>query len=231
MLGLSEGEVFAGLPSGCLVEMHLVAPNDWNPKACNTDRLLQIGNSLKRHGWQPNDLPLLWRDPACPDVLTIINGEHRWLVCAASGFLHFPGLITEAPKTREDAVALTMAFEEAKARRDSKRFQQNLTDLAMAGRTDSRFDDDLRNILRVKDPELLRQKREAFATGLREKASAGMGPRMVALTFTAEQYEAYQQALGKARTRLRQAGETIGMLEELTDRDVVAIAAMMRNGQ
>ena len=176
-----------------------VTPNDWNPKTCNADRLLQIASSLKKHGWLSNDLPLLWRDPACPDVLTIINGEHRWLVCAAAGFLHYPGKITTAPQTRADAIALTMAFEEAKARRDGAKFQQNLTDLAIAGR-----DEDLRTILRVKDPEALRKKQAAFATGLREKAVAGgtatTAPRMVALTFTGAQYDAYQAALGTARS-------------------------------
>ncbi len=230
LLGLTEGEVYKDLPSSVLVPISDVTPNDWNPKTCGPDRLLQIASSLKQHGWLPNDLPLLWRDPACPDVLTIINGEHRWLICAASGFLHYPGKETTAPKTREDAIALTMAFEEAKARRDSAKFQQNLTDLAVAGR-----DEDLRTILRVKDPEALRQKRAAFAAGLREKVAAGgtaaTAPRMVALTFTGAQYDAYQAALGAARTRLKQAGETVGMIEEfaaLTDAEVVALAAEAR---
>ena len=55
-------------------------------------------------------------------------------------------------------------------------------------------------------------------------------PKLVSLTFTGAQYDAYQTALGKARTRLRQAQETVDMVEELADKEIVALAAVLRNG-
>jgi len=67
---------------------------------------------------------------------------------------------------------LNMALEEAKARRDSKRFRENLITLAVAGR-----DAELKSILRVKDPETLRQERLRFAEKLQRNANGCALPR------------------------------------------------------
>ncbi len=226
-LGMQEAVVYAALPPERLVYTHDVAPNQYNPKTCQDERLLSLAQSLKLNGWLPSQLPLAWHDPEGAKQWSIIDGEHRWMVASCAGFVKFPLIEATAVKTRTDAMALTMALEEAHARRDKDKWAANLVELAVAGR-----DDDLRRVLRIKDPEALRQKREAFAGKLQEAAAAGgvasAAPKLVSLTFTGAQYEAYQAALGKARTRLKMAQETIGMLDELSDRDVVAIAATLR---
>lgn len=226
-LGLQEAAVYATLSPDCLVFTHDVTPNLTNPKTCQDERLLAIAASLKAKTWIASELPLVWQDPEGVKPYTLINGEHRWMIASMAGFVKFPVIIASAVKSREDAMALSMALEEATARRDKGKWVANLMELAASGR-----DDDLRNILRIKDPEALRAQREKFANRLQAQAAEGgvanAAPKLVSLTFTGAQYEAYQEAIGKARTRLKMAGETIGMLEELADRDVVALAAMMR---
>lgn len=229
-VGLIEEDAFAGLPAGVLLAISAVSPNDYNPKQCSDDRLVRIAESIKLKGWVPSEVCLVWRDPDCPTEYRIINGEHRWLICKIAGFTHFPAYVAEAVTTREDAMALGMALEEAVAGRDHKKWTDNLLHLATRGK-----DEDLRKLLRVKDPEQLRQDlKYANAAGQEFAKSVARNtsrPKLVTLTFTGDQYDAYQAALGNAKTRLKMATETIGMLKELAERDVVAIAAVLRNGE
>jgi len=62
-LGLQEDDVYRHLDTALLVPIDDVAPNNFNPKTCQDDRLLQIASSLKQYGWQPSDIPLVWHDP------------------------------------------------------------------------------------------------------------------------------------------------------------------------
>ena len=124
-----------------------------------------------------------------------------------------------------------MALEDARARRDAKAFTNNLIRLAAENR-----DELLRRVLRQRDPEELRRlvqgrKQAASDTVAKARKSRESAPRLYSLMFTRKQHEQFQEALGKARTRLRIAQETIGMLEELSEADIVAIAAVLRNAR
>ena len=93
-------------------------------------------------------------------------------------------------------------------------------------------DELLRQVFLVRDPEALRRKREAFASRLNQQAQSAVQrtpPKLISLVFTGDQYDAYQDALRGARTKLKQAAETIAMVRELEDRDIVALAAVLRN--
>lgn len=228
-LGLVEAEVLASIPVEHLRPLDSIRPSDFNPKDCSDDRLIQIARSLQRKGWVPSELPLVWRDPEGPVEFALINGEHRWVICQAAGFTHFPALIAESITDRTDALALNAALEEARARRDSKQYAQNLIDLAVAGR-----DADLRSILRVRDPEALRQQRERFQQKLKGTAESGgvaapaNRPKLVTLTFTSAQHAAFEAALNGARSHLRKAQAVVDMVRELSDSEVVAVAAALR---
>ena len=229
-LGLSEEQVYRALRPDLLLPLASISPNPENPKQCNDARLLALTSALLQDGWVPSELPLVWETPdGKPTQYQLINGEHRWLICQAAGFEKFPAVIAPTIHAQADATALCMRLEEARARRDSKQFTANLLEMAAQGR-----DVELREVLRIKDPEALRAQRERFANKLKDTVEAGgirgNAPRLVSLTFTGAQYEAYQVALGNARTRLKQAAETIAMLEELADSDVIAIGAVLRNG-
>jgi hypothetical protein len=223
---LDEQVVYANLQGSLLVPIWDVGPNSWNPKTCQDDRLCQIARSLQKHGWQPSDLPLVAEGlEGAANRYTIINGEHRWLICNWAGFKQFPVTIATSVKTDEDGMALTMALEEAKARRDGKKFAENLVKLAVAGR-----DEELRGILRVRDPEALRQQRERFASKLAgNKATGGAVPKLVSLVMTNEQHVQWTLAIRSARTKLLVAQATIDMVQELADREIVALAAALRN--
>ncbi len=229
-LGLREDQVFAALDPALLLPIAEIRPNPDNPKTCQDARLLSIATSLKSKGWVPSELPLVWPSGGATPY-TLINGEHRWLIAKAAGFQHFPAVIAQGITSAEDALALTMALEEARARRDKGKWARNLVDLATQGR-----DDELRDILRVRDPEALRllaqqqQQRVKDAERQRQEQRAS-APRLVSFTLTGAQYDTLQYAMGRARTRLKQAGELVGMVRELADSDVVAIAAVMRNGK
>jgi ParB-like chromosome segregation protein Spo0J len=230
-LGLKEEQVFAGIPVDLLLSLSDVSPNDYNPKSCNDERILMLANSVKMNGWIPSELPLVWEDKDGPTRYTIINGEHRWLICKEAGFSQYPAVVASAIETREEAMALTMALEEARARRDAKQYTANLLELAAKNR-----DELLTKVLRQRDPEELRRLQAAHAeksaqTVATAKEKASQAPRLMTLTFTRAQSDAYHQALGKARTRLKQAQETVNMLEELSNADVVAIAAVLRNAR
>ena len=80
-LGLQEQQVFAQLDKGLLLSIADVAPNTFNPKACNDERLLAIASSIELNGWMPSELPLVWEPPDGPTKYTLIIGEHRWLIC------------------------------------------------------------------------------------------------------------------------------------------------------
>jgi hypothetical protein len=228
-LGLQEQQVYAMLDPALLVPIAEVRANPDNPKTCQDTRLLAIATSLKTKGWVPSELPLVWKAGG-PSEYMLINGEHRWLVALAAGFEHFPAVIASGIDNAEDATALTMALEEARARRDKGKWAKNLMDLAAQGR-----DQELREILRVRDPEALRQLAvrnkqrvsDAVAERQEQRSSA---PRLVSYTLTGGQFDALQAAMGKARTRIKQAQELVGMVEELADRDIVAIAAVLHNG-
>jgi len=227
-VGLTEEALYAGLPPECLLPTEAIAPNSYNPKTCPSGRLLQIAQSLKQMGWIASEMPLVWRDPEGVTEYTLINGEHRWRVVMAAGLEHFPALVTEAVSNREEAMALSMALEDAKARRDSRKFAENLMNLAASGARDEL----LRQVFLVRDPEALRRKREAFASRLNQQAQSAVQrtpPKLISLVFTGDQYDAYQDALRGARTKLKQAAETIAMVRELEDRDIVALAAVLRN--
>jgi len=228
-LGLDEEQVYGDLDPSLLLERVQVSPNNYNPKDCNDARLVAIANSIKTKGWVASELPLVWRDPEGDTAFTLINGEHRYWITVYAEFRCFPAVVAKSVTCREDAMALGMALEEATARRDKGKWAENLVALAVAGN-----DADLRDILRIKDPAALRQKQVAFAGKLQASAAAGgvsaAAPKLVSLTFTRTQYDAYQAALGNARTRLRQAQETVNMVAELADKEIVALAAMIRNG-
>jgi hypothetical protein len=229
-LDLNESDLYGQVPKKNLLCTVEIAPNDYNPKTCPPVRLLQIARALKQMGWVPSEMPLVWRDPEGTAPFTLINGEHRWQVIAAAGLLHFPALVAENVTSREEAMALTMALEDAKARRDSGKFAENLATLAASGDRDEL----LRQVFLIRDPEALRQKRAAFASGLAQKAQAAATqapPKLVSLVFTGAQYEAFQVALRGAKSRLKQAQETVGMVKELADKEIVAIAAVLRNGE
>lgn len=236
-LGLNEQQVFADIPPDLLLTISDIAPNDYNPKSIGPARdraCLQIAHSLRKHAWLPHDLALVWEDPDGATRYTIINGEHRWQVCKAAGFERFPAVVRPPFASRDDAIALVMALEGAKGRRDNKKFTANLLALAVDGK-----DDELRSILNVRDPaglRLLAQQRqqrldEAQGAAAEQRRSA---PRLVSLTFTGAQYDEYQAALGKARTRLKQAAQTnalIQSLAEATDAELIAAAAVITNGK
>jgi ParB-like chromosome segregation protein Spo0J len=230
-LGLNEEQVFAGIPADLLLTLSDVSPNDYNPKSCNDERILMLANTIKLNGWIPSELPLVWEDKEGPARYTIINGEHRWLICKEAGFSRYPAVVAQAVQTRDEAMALTMALEEARARRDAKQYTANLLELAAKNR-----DELLTKVLRQRDPEELRRLQAAHAEKSAQavataKEKASQTPRLMTLTFTRAQSDAYHNAMGKARTRLKQAQETIDMIEELSDADVVAIAAVLRNGR
>lgn len=229
-LGLTEEQAFRDIDPGLLLSISDVSPNDYNPKTCNDERLVALAASIKQTGWVPSELPLVWEDPHGVTRYTIINGEHRWHICRIAGFARYPAVIANAVKSREDALALTMALEEARARRDGAKYTRNLIELATRGR-----DDLLRNVLRQRDPDELRRlaaERADKAKSVQAKAKEQRAaPRIVSLTFTSKQFDEYKTALGAARTRLKQAQETIDMVSDLSDADVVAIAAVLRNGR
>jgi len=229
-LGLSEEQVYRALDPALLLTLSEVSPNPDNPKQCNDARLLQVASSLLQEGWVQSEMPLVWATPdGRPTRYQLINGEHRWMICKMAGFENFPALISPTIQTQADATALCMKLEEARARRDGKKYAENLLAMAAEGR-----DEELRAILRIKDPAALRAQRERFAAGLEAKVQRArtedVRPRLVSLTMTREQHEAYTEALGKARTRLRQAQETVDMVRELSEGEIVAIAAVVRNG-
>jgi hypothetical protein len=226
-MGLREDEIYAALDRALLLPIEDIRPNPDNPKTCQDARLLSIATSLKTKGWVPSELPLVWpAGGATPYML--INGEHRWMIAKMAGFQRFPAVIARGITCAEDALALTMALEEARARRDKGKWAQNLMELAAQGR-----DEELRNILRVRDPEVLRQLalqqqarvEDAIKRQQEQRASA---PRLVSFTLTGAQYDALQEAMGHAKTRLKQAQELVGMVRELADKDVVALAALLR---
>lgn len=227
-IGLDEAKVFARIRSEHLWPMRDVRPNDWNPKQCTDERLLSIAYSLKRHGWLENDLPLLWRKPKSK-TLTIIGGEHRWKVCQVAKFEHFPGIIATAIETVEDAMALTMAMEEAKARRDNRRYTENLVALAQ-----SRRDEELREILRIRDPEALRraaeERRERISAEIRKRQEQEP-PRIVSLTMTGPMYVRFNEAMGKARTQLKRSERICDLVESLSDGEIVDLAVVFEQWQ
>ena len=224
-LGLEQEACYAALPAGCLLPMGEIQPNDFNRKHFKS-RIAEIAGSLKQVGWQPNDLALVWRDPAGKVPYTIINGEHRWMIARLCGFTQFPALVANVTN-REDAMLLNATFEVARGRLDKQGMAKNLAEIAARGDRDEW----LRVAARIKDPEAIRATMRAQAERVemvRAEAKANAAPRLLTLALTAAQYEAWQLAIGKAKTRLKLAAETIGMVEELADRDIVAIAAVMR---
>jgi ParB-like chromosome segregation protein Spo0J len=222
-VGLVESEVLGGIIPEHLHPIGQVEPNEWNPKECNEARLLALAESLKRHGWLAHDLPLLWQDRR--GHFTIINGEHRWKVLVAAGFAQFPGIVTTAVKSREDGMALTMALEEAKARRDGKQYLANLVELAKAKR-----DEELRSIFRV-DAEAIRerarQKAEEVQIAARERLAAGP-PRIITLLLPGPAFARFQEATAKARTALQRAGIATKAVEELSSGEVADLALLWR---
>jgi ParB-like chromosome segregation protein Spo0J len=229
-LGLLEQQTYAAIEPALLLPIAEVRANPDNPKICQDARLLAIATSLKTKGWVPSELPLVWRAGG-PTPYMLINGEHRWLIARAAGFERFPAVVAKGIDCAEDAIALTMALEEARARRDKGKWARNLMDLAAAGR-----DDELRDILRVRDPALLRelanQQRGRIEAAVQERQEQrASAPRLVSFTLTGAQYDSLQQAMHQAKTRIKQAQELVGMVQELVDKDVVALAAVIRNGQ
>jgi hypothetical protein len=228
-LGLLESEVFARIERESLWPLASVSPNDWNPKETTDARLLSIAGSLKQHGWLESDLPLLWREKPKGEALTILNGEHRWLVCKAAGFERYPGVLVSSVKTREDAMAITMAMEAAKARHDAKQFTANLVAMARAGR-----DEELRRVLGIRDPAALRQKAQENSDRIRtiRKAQQSEGPpRVVSMTMTGPQYMRWMGATEKARSNLKRAGIAVGLVDKLGDGDLLDLAGVFQQWQ
>lgn len=239
-LGLVEEEVFANVPAELLLDIEAVHPNAYNPKTCSDERLLRIAKSIKQLRWNASMLCMVWRDPDGQTEFTIVNGEHRYHICKFAGFKHYPAVVApggeKGIQTREDAMAWGMALEEATAGRDGQKWAKNLLALSASGKKD----DFLKELLRVNDPAALRQRLRDNAPdkdAMRRKAKTQAArPRIMTLTFTEQQHAAYQEALGKARTRLKIASETNGMLDELagsidaglTDEEIVAMAAIIR---
>jgi len=222
-LGLVEAEVLARIPREHLWPIEHVQPNDWNPKLCTPDRYLGLAHSLKTHGWLGSDIPLLWK-PGRAEQYVIINGEHRYRICVAAGFEHYPGFIAEACRTRDDAMALTMAMEEAKARRDAEKYVANLVELARKGR-----DEELRNILRVRDPGQLRAAAEARRESIQAAVIARRSeepPRVVSMTMTGPQYVRFTEAMGNARSQLKRAGIACDLIDQLSMGDLMDLAVV-----
>lgn len=229
-LGLKQEHVFGLLDQGVLLPLSSIGPNAYNPKTCEDARLLSIAQSLRRKQWQPSQVALVWRDPDGATEYTLIDGEHRWMVCRLSGFTLYPAVVATQVTTREQAAEVTLAFEEARARKDKRKSADLLIQAAVRG-----DDDFLTQVLRVRDPERLRAaaiQREQAVNAARAQAAEqrASAPRTVTLVMTGAQYDEYQAALGKARTVLARAQETIGMVTDLSDGDVVAVAAVLRNG-
>lgn len=226
-IGLVEAEVLRAVPAEHLYPIGQITPNDYNPKKCTDDRLLSVTESLKRFGWLESDLPMIWQPNLKRKAFTVVNGEHRFVIALAAGFKQFPAVLSSAIKTKEDAIAMTLTLEEARARPDATKRTAAIMALAQAGR-----DEELQKILRIVNPERIREIAEsnrARATEIRAHvAAATTAPRLVPLTMTQAQFAAWQAALGKARGRLGQAQATVDMVRDLSDSEVVAVAAALK---
>lgn len=109
-----------------MVDIDSIQPNPWNPNRMEPFMRGKLVGSVKADGFV---VPVMVRPhPTIPDILEVVDGEHRWAVAKELGLKRIP-IVNLGPISDEKAKELTIKMNSLRGEFDSIRLSQVVQDI------------------------------------------------------------------------------------------------------